>query len=125
MKEEILQAIQKIIKKYTYAYFAYAWEQDIGNLIEDMEKFTALIKWIDVEIEIRANVLPVISPANIMSNDGDLRLFFLWCQEIAVLTACKTEISHGGCSTMQRNNWETCICKTFNVKYNEKLKTFI
>lgn len=123
MKEKILQAIQKIIKKYTYEYFAYAWEQDIGNLIEDMEKFTALIRWIDREIETRANVLPIISPAN--NTSDDMNLFFLYCKDIAVLTACKTEISHGGCTTMQRNNWETCICKTFNVKYNEKLKTFI
>ena len=127
---EIINAIQKEIKKGNGEFFNYAWREKLGELgsfLEEEGKYSKLVNWIDTEIQSCNSLKNVFCPADrneqttmsMVNTYGDLM------KKLAILIHCKELLLDSRTTIKMRENIEYTICKLYNIKYVANLNSYV
>lgn len=127
---EIINAIQKEVKKGNSEFFDYAWREKLGELstfLEEESKYARLVEWIDKELEQANSLKNVFCPAdkNELTTMTMVNTYCTLMQKLAILVHCKELLLDNRSTTKMRESIEYTLCKLYRIKYNEKLKVYV
>ena len=125
--EDLIKAVEKEYGKSKDEYFNYAWREKITECLNEENKYSKLIEWINERIDFNKININIFNPADKTKQytNGFFNLFKKSCEEIAMLINFKIIILDKKCSIQMRENVEYAICKIFNVYYNKELDSYI
>ena len=125
--EDLIKAVEKEYGKSKDEYFNYAWREKITECLNEENKYSKLIEWINERIDLNKININIFNPADKTKqyNNGFFNLFKKSCEEMAMLINFKIIILDKRCSMQMRENVEYAICKIFNVCYNKELDSYI
>lgn len=125
--EDLIKAVEKEYGKSKDEYFNYAWREKITECLNEENKYSKLIEWINERIDLNKININIFNPADRTEQytNGFFELYRKSCEEIAMLINFKIIILDKRCSIQMRENVEYAICKIFNVCYNKELDSYI
>lgn len=125
--EDLIKAVENEYGKSKDEYFNYAWREKITECLNEENKYSKLIEWINERIDLNKININIFNPADRTEQytNGFFELYRKSCEEIAMLINFKIIILDKRCSIQMRENVEYAICKIFNVYYNKELDSYI
>lgn len=125
--EDLIKAVEKEYGKSKDEYFNYAWREKITECLNEENKYSKLIEWINERIDLNKININIFNPADRTEQytNGFFELYRKSCEEIAMLINFKIIILDKRRSIQMRENVEYAICKIFNVCYNKELDSYI
>ena len=125
--EDLIKAVEKEYGKSKDEYFNYAWREKITECLNEENKYSKLIEWINERIDLNKININIFNPADRTEQytNGFFELYRKSCEEIAMLINLKIIILDKRCSIQMRENVEYAVCKIFNVYYNKELDSYI
>lgn len=108
-------------------FFAMAWRQIEGDLLETASRYSKLVDWCSKEIQQSSALINAFSPAD--KNDSYTNGFFkVWLDQVhyvAELVYLRGLLVDSRTTNEQRTNIEYTICKRYGVRYNEYLEDYV
>lgn len=125
--EDLIKAVEKEYGKSKDEYFNYAWREKITECLNEENKYSKLIEWINERIDLNKININIFNPADRTEQytNGFFELYRKSCEEMAMLINLKIIILDKRCSIQMRENVEYAVCKIFNVYYNKELDSYI
>lgn len=125
--EDLIKAVEKEYGKSIDEYFNYAWREKITECLNEENKYSKLIEWINERIDLNKININIFNPADRTEQytNGFFELYRKSCEEMAMLINLKIIILDKRCSIQMRENVEYAVCKIFNVYYNKELDSYI
>lgn len=125
--DNVLAAIDTCFERTTEKYVVSEWRDTIMGLVENTNKFNALIKWIDETIETYSALINVTGPVTLTPDytNGMFNEYMENLKNVAFLIHCKTLLTNYRCTKEEKEKIEYALEKVFNICYSEELKTYI
>ena len=125
--KDLVDAIEKRLKKEGNLFLPSVWTEAVVKAAEKQNRWGKLIAWIDRRLDDLAIVTNVMTPAN---RDGDYKKRDLddWLdnmKDIAVLTSCELILLDEKATEAQRENIEYTLGKLFGVRWDEYLNDYV
>lgn len=120
-------ALAKQYGKQNAEFFAMAWRQMEGALLEQASRFTKLVDWCDKEIRQAGGIINTFSPAD-KTVDYSTAQAKLWREQVhyaAELVYFRALLLDNRTSNEQRENIEYTICKLYEIHWNEQLGDYV
>lgn len=127
MIEKILNSIENELKRNNQKYFDYAWRENITNFVETESKHDQLLKWINNQIELQADKINVLNPADKDQKYSieNFKTYMDALRDFAFLVNMREILCDTKSTNEMRDNIEYTICKIFNIEYSEFLKCYV
>jgi len=123
-KELLLQTIERCMRYSNTRYFESAWQNHLGEFLEEEHKYTMLVEWLNEQIERETDMLIVYNPS-----DTDMHPYLDDYQDIVaklgVCIHCKTTLCAKETTPTMRENIEKALVKMYNIHYNETLDCYV
>lgn len=125
--DDLLENIEKFMIDNNKVFFSYAWRENVINILNNEDRYSKLIDWINKEIETQKNNMNIFNPADkvIEYTNEFFKNYETACKNIAMLLNFKEVLLSEKCTIKMRENIEYTICKVFNIKYNEMLNDYV
>lgn len=120
-------ALAKQYGKQNAEFFAMAWRQMEGVLLEQASRFSKLVDWCDKEIRQAGGIINVFSPAD-KTADYTTEHAKLWREQVhyvAELVYFRGLLLDHRTTNKQRENIEYTICKLYGIHYSEHLEDYV
>ena len=120
-------ALAKQYGKQNAEFFAMAWRQMEGVLLEQASRFSKLVDWCDKEIRQAGGIINVFSPAD-KTADYSTAQAKLWREQVhyvAELVYFRGLLLDNRTTNEQRKNIEYTIEKLYGIKYSEELNDYL
>ena len=120
-------ALEKQYGKQNAEFFAMAWRQMEGDLLEQSKRFSKLLDWCDKEIRQASIGVNVFSPADKTEDytQGNVQLWRSSVHYLAELVYFRGVLMDSRTTNEQRQNIEYTICKLYGIAYNETLGDYV
>lgn len=125
--DDLLENIEKFMIDNNKVFFSYAWRENVINILNNEDRYSKLIDWINKEIETQKINMNIFNPADkvIEYTNEFFKNYETACKNIAMLLNFKEVLLSEKCTIKMRENIEYTICKVFNIKYNEMLNDYV
>ena len=125
--DDLLENIKKFMVDNNKVFFSYAWRENVTNILNNEDRYSKLIDWINKEIEKHKTYMNIFNPADkvIGYTNEFFKSYETACKNIAMLLNFKEVLLSEKCTIKMRENIEYTICKVFNIKYNEMLNDYV
>ena len=121
------KALTETYGERTAEFFAAAFRQVGGELLEQASRYNSLIDWLDNEIRQAGGIINAFSPAS-KTEDYTTEHAKLWREQVhyvAELVYFRGLLIDNRTSNQERQNVEYTVCKLYGIKYNEYLGGYV
>ena len=124
---DFLERLERYLINNNQNFLLSILKENKSNIIQEKSKYDKIIKWIDSQLYFQTDIINNFNPS-IKDKDYTNEYFNQYCdacKNIAILVNAKNIMLSENCTTEIRDNWIYCLCKVFNIKYNEKLEMYV
>ena len=120
-------ALEKQYGAQKAEFFAMAWREQAGALLEQASRFEKLADWCDKEIRQASIGVNVFSPADKTDDytKGNAQIWRSSIHYLAELIYFRALLMDNRTTNEQRQNIEYTICKLYGIAYNKTLGDYL